>query len=110
MMRVFGTLALVFAFSGCGPTVGDPCTTARECGNNICLNAAGQPGGYCTQTCKLDDGRSCPSGTLCVRDGASRDNPSCFRICRSAADCRTGYVCRTEKDSPSPVCIGPAGI
>lgn len=110
MKRFSSTLTLLLCLAACGPTVGDQCTTAQECGGKICLNAEGEPGGYCSQTCKLDDGRSCPSGTLCVRDGVGRDAPACFRICASAADCRTGYVCRKEKDSPSPICIGPAGI
>jgi len=25
-------------------------------------------------------------------------------------DCRGGYVCKTEKNSATPVCVGPEGI
>jgi|CXWL01.1.fsa_nt_gi hypothetical protein len=110
MKRICLSVLTLVCLAACGPTVGDACTTAQECGGRLCLNAEGEPGGYCSQTCKLDDGRSCPSGSLCVRDGLAKDAPACFRICASAADCRTGYVCRVEKESSSAICIGPAGI
>jgi len=94
----------------CGPTVGDPCTTPNECGGQVCINQEWTPGGYCSRQCTLADERSCPGGTACIADGLAKDNPACFRQCRNQSDCRTGYVCRTVKDSVQSVCIGPTGL
>lgn len=110
MRRSLALVVCLMGFVGCGATVGDACTTNRECNGQYCLNAEGEPGGYCSQACKLEDARSCPAGTLCVRDGAAKDSHACFRTCATSADCRAGYVCRVEKESASPICIGPAGI
>ncbi|MBI3185515.1 MAG: hypothetical protein HYZ28_25535 [Myxococcales bacterium] len=109
-MRILLAAAGLAAFSACGPTIGDPCTTAAECGNQVCVNQDYTPGGYCSRQCTLADERSCPSGSTCVKDGLAKDNPACFRLCRSQADCRLGYVCKSVKDNPQPVCVGPSGI
>lgn len=97
------------ALAGCGATVGDACTTQRECGAGLCLNRDFTPGGYCSTACVLG-GTDCPAGSVCVDDAVGRNAPACLRSCRSASDCREGYVCRTERGSPTPVCVGPEGI
>lgn len=94
---------------GCGPTIGDPCTTERDCGSAVCLNRDFTPGGYCSLDCK-GGSVTCPAGSVCVENAIGRDTWGCLRTCRTAADCRQGYVCRREKDSASPVCVGPEGV
>ncbi len=107
-MRAYSTLLLLL-LTGCGATVGDPCTTAKECGNSVCINRDFAPGGYCSVQCTIG-GAACPAGSVCVDDAIGKNVPGCLRSCRSAADCRQGYVCKTEKDSMTPVCVGPQGI
>ncbi len=107
--RAFAPLALL-VLAACGPSVGDPCTTPSDCGGQVCINQEWTPGGYCSRQCTVADERSCPGGSLCVPDGMGRDFAACFRICRTDADCRTGYVCRVVKDRAQPVCIGPQGL
>ncbi|MCA2978034.1 MAG: hypothetical protein INH41_18030 [Myxococcaceae bacterium] len=103
---------LAFAFaalSACGPTIGDPCTTERDCGAGACLNRDFTPGGYCSLDCR-GGASPCPAGSICVEDAIGRGTWGCLRSCRAATDCRPGYVCRTEKDSSAPVCVGPEGV
>jgi hypothetical protein len=103
-------LVAVAGLVACGPTVGDACTTRNDCLNRTCLNGDGVPGGYCTQPCSLSDPNTCPTGSICVRDGLSNDSPGCFRTCRVDSECRTGYVCRTEKGMDQTICVGPLGL
>ena len=94
----------------CGPTIGDPCTTAADCNNAVCVSTKDwAPGGYCTSTCKTDDPNSCPSGTICVRDALGRNAPGCFRLCDKQSECRNGYTCRSENSSPN-ICVGAIGF
>ncbi len=111
-MRTNAALALIASslLAACGATVGDPCTTASECSGQLCINETYTPGGYCSRQCTLGDDRSCPTGSLCVRDGLRRDVPACFRLCNDATSCRAGYACRFVNDSPRQVCIGTDGI
>jgi hypothetical protein len=102
-------LALLSCLSGCGAIIGDPCTTERDCGPGVCLNRDFAPGGYCSLRCTRG-GPVCPAGSVCVESALSRDTAGCMRSCRTSADCRAGYVCKTERDSPTPICIGPEGI
>lgn len=104
------TWLVLILLAGCGATVGDPCTTTKECGGAVCLNRDFTPGGYCSVACSLGANSGCPAGSICVDDALGRDTPGCLRSCRSAADCRQGYVCKTEKSSSTPVCVGPEGI
>ncbi len=99
--------ALVFA--GCGPTIGDACTTERDCGAGLCLNRDFTPGGTCSLPCSVG-GAACPAGSVCVDGAIGRDSPGCLRSCRSVMDCRSGYVCKTERNSSTPICVGPEGI
>ena len=97
------------AFAACGPTIGDACTTERDCGLGLCLNRDFTPGGACSLACAVG-GAACPAGSVCVDAAIGKDSPGCLRSCRSAMDCRGGYVCKTEKNSATPVCVGPEGI
>jgi hypothetical protein len=94
----------------CGPTVGDACALNSDCGQGSCITKDYAPGGTCSRACQLDDIASCPSGSICVKNALGRDQAGCLRRCETALDCRRGYVCRIEKDSVQPVCIGPTGI
>jgi hypothetical protein len=101
--------ALALFACACGPTVGDPCTTAAECGGAVCLNRDFTPGGYCSTPCSTG-AVVCPSGTVCVRDALGRNTPGCMLSCGSQAQCRDGYVCRRENNSATEICVGPQGI
>ena len=103
------TVAALLA-TGCGSSVSDPCTTPEDCGGQICLNERWAPGGYCSAPCTLGDSNSCPGGSVCVRDVIARDKPGCVRSCTSGNDCRKGYICRVDRESPNAVCIGPDGF
>ena len=100
---------LVALLTGCGPTIGDPCTTANECAGALCVNRDYAPGGYCSQACRLDQANSCPTGSICVRDALGKNSPACFRTCNLKAECRSGYVCRSENGSAN-ICVGPIGF
>jgi hypothetical protein len=103
-------LFLPFIFMvGCGPTVGDPCTTERDCGSGICLNRDFTPGGYCSRLCN-GDAPDCPQGSICVANANGRGAAACLRSCQSGSDCRSGYLCRSEKQSVVKVCVGPEGL
>ena len=102
-MRFFSVFALLLA--GCGPTMGDPCTTNKECGPGVCLQRDFTPGGYCSLGCG-----SCPTGSVCVKEALGKDTPGCMRSCLKQSDCRDGYVCRLERDSETAICVGPQGI
>ena len=101
-----GALILLFTLSACGATVGDPCTTPSDCGGQTCINADFAPGGYCSRQCVLNDDRSCPGGSICVKDGQAKDVHACFRTCLTQNDCRSGYQCRGFRDSTQNVCVG----
>lgn len=109
LLRTFAALAFLTALSGCGATIGDACTTARDCGGSVCLNRDFTPGGYCALPC-TPGGTACPAGSVCVESAIGKDSPACMRSCRSSMDCRAGYVCKTEKNSETPICVGPEGI
>ncbi len=92
--------------TACGPVVGDPCTVNTECGAGVCLNRDFAPGGLCTVTC----GAACPAGSTCVTHVIDGDTAGCLHSCAKDADCRTGYVCRVERDSLTKVCVGTSGV
>ena len=102
-------LLLTLALTGCGPVVGDPCTVASQCAQGVCVNGPFAPGGLCSLTCTVG-GAACPAGSTCVMGVIAADVAGCLHRCAADADCRAGYVCRTEKDSMTKVCVGPAGI
>jgi hypothetical protein len=106
MRWLFLSCALGVAGLGCGPTIGDPCTTTSECGAGLCLNRPFAPGGVCTIACTT----SCPQGTTCINNVLGANQPGCMRTCQSARDCRTGYVCRAEQGNAQTICVGPEGI
>ncbi len=96
---------------GCGPTIGDPCTTNTDCGPGaICIQRDFSPGGYCTQSCKVEESNNtCPTGSTCVRDALSKNAAACFRTCNRTPDCRNGYSCRTVNNSVN-ICVGAVGF
>jgi hypothetical protein len=97
--------------AACGPTIGDPCTVPGQCNEAVCLNREGTPGGYCTQQCQLDNPKSCPAGSVCVRNAIGPAVSGCMRTCATAEDCREGYACeRDVRDTPERICIGPLGL
>jgi hypothetical protein len=103
---VLGCVLGAMGLAACGNTVGDPCTTADDCGGGLCINRGDEtPGGYCSRQCVLNDPESCPSGSICVREGAGGNINACFLRCNDVGDCRRGYSCRTWKDSAATVCV-----
>lgn len=110
MIRALVLCLALLAVTGCGPTVGDACTTTSECGGSTCINRDFTPGGYCSQACSVGAANTCPAGTLCVHEALGKNTAGCMRACSADKECRNGYVCRFAKDSTGTVCIGPAGI
>ncbi|MFT3706623.1 MAG: hypothetical protein QM817_03050 [Archangium sp.] len=108
MRRTLLLLALG-TLTACGPIIGDPCTVNTECGKGVCLNAAFAPGGVCSLACTVG-GPACPAGSVCVTHVIDTDTPGCLRTCARDSDCREGYVCRVERESATPVCVGTAGV
>ena len=108
-IKRIGFALLPLLLAACGSTIGDPCTTNSECMDQICLNTDYAPGGYCSKGCN-DDVYSCPTGSTCVHDALGHGTPGCMRTCKTDKECRTSYLCRTQRDSTSPVCVGPAEI
>src|SRR5689334_14518554 len=97
MGRMRGKLGLamlgwLLTASACGPTMGDPCTSPKDCANQLCLNRTQLPGGYCSKSCTVTETNSCPAGSTCYANGADTNVPSCFLTCTKNEDCRTGYT------------------
>ncbi|MCK6549757.1 L,D-transpeptidase family protein, partial [Myxococcota bacterium] len=104
--------------------IGGPCTTNADCafmGGTCMPNAAGWPGGTCTQTCTQfcpDQSGPLNSVTFCIDDGNGDSNGQCVSRCDftlSPTGCRDGYVCLPEKrfNQPSVVraaCVPVAGV
>jgi serine protease len=105
------TAVVAILAAGCGPTIGDPCTTNSECGPAVlCINRDFSPGGYCTISCEIKDpNTTCPTGSTCVRDALSNNTNACFRTCNRQSDCRAGYACRSVNGSVS-ICVGAVGF
>ena len=104
------SLGLIAVTAGCGPTIGDACTTNADCLGKVCLGTEYAPGGYCSQSCMMTGTSTCPTGTACVADALGKDSPGCMRSCTTNAECRTGYVCSNKKAATSSYCVGPAEI
>jgi hypothetical protein len=107
-----------------GQDNGESCTqmgSMNTCRSGQCVPAQNSRGvytgwnnGYCTSSCTLTAGwnsaqlwpgtefprANCPMGSICFPDGepgiAERDPGTCYKECRSDADCRVaeGYACR----------------
>lgn len=107
-MRALGWILAAAALSGCGYTVGDSCTTSKDCGGKLCIVRSELPGGYCSTTC--DEDSDCPHGSVCISgvlQGQS-DTRACLRSCTRDSDCRSGYRCAAGHQSPNLVCVGTA--
>ena len=101
-MRLTGAALCLFAFVGCTPAIGDPCTTAFNCsinGDRTCDLA--RPNGSCTIFgCEAD---ACPDGAVCVRfrpDPTRLTFTACMRTCQVQGHCRVdeGYECVRAED------------
>ena len=103
------TALLAALLCGCGPTIGDPCTTSTDCGGVLCINRDFSPGGYCTQTCKLGQANNCPTGSVCIADALAKNSAACFRQCTKQSECRNGYTCRSIGGSVT-FCVGAVGF
>ena len=66
---------LLITLTGCGATIGDACTTEKDCGAGLCLNRDFTPGGYCSLGCTVG-GAACPAGSVCVDNAVGRDVPT----------------------------------
>ena len=104
--RIFLSVAISFcalAFvPGCASTIGDRCTSNRDCATGQECDTA-PPGGYCfEQMCRAN---SCPSEAWCATFAVSeRTRTFCLRKCQADGDCRGGYKCRFELGTPGGVC------
>jgi len=103
-MSVGALWLLLGAAAGCGPGIGDSCSSSLRCsasGTRLCDMT--QPGGYCTlAACQVGN---CPSESVCVTfwqntetAEADRNRLSvnyCMRRCDDSSDCRDdeGYAC-----------------
>lgn len=101
MRRLFSFLLVVIAslslFIACGDDVGTDgdlvggaCRDSRDCEGD-CERGGDYPEGMCTIPCR--DSRDCPEDTWCI----DKDGGVCMLGCFENADCRRGYVCKSEK-------------
>lgn len=79
---------------------GAACKNDDDCGGEsmtCASDVAGvpAPGGYCTQSCALDD--DCGAGGTCISgvDIVVLSSGSCVQSCVPPKGCRAGYVCRS---------------
>ena len=108
--RIIGlAVPVALLMSGCGATVGDACTTASDCANQVCINQPWTPGGYCSKSCTVGDDGSCPSGSTCIANGNGTGNPACFRVCTTMMDCRNGYACLQSRTGSKLICVASGG-
>ena len=77
--------------------VGAPCTDSAQCTE---LSGArcytDWPGGYCDKVCDWDNYEDCGTNAYCACEdlGMFRCRAaSCYHLCESVADCRSGYSC-----------------
>ncbi|HTN85832.1 MAG TPA: hypothetical protein VL242_19165 [Sorangium sp.] len=105
LLVVLGASSLL---AGCGPQIGDECTTSLDCVQQeqelFCDTT--QPGGYCTVfNCEPD---SCSGSSVCVAFNPVMDQACgplanarwprfertfCMATCDDDEDCRSGYAC-----------------
>ena len=86
-------LTFCFAFlTACSPQIGDACLTSQECGTSgLCDTSS--PDGYCTATPCTSN--SCSEEAACIT--FENDQTFCMLRCESSGDCRTNYVCRSDR-------------
>lgn len=101
---------MLLGLSACGPVIGDACTVNTECGPGVCVNRGFAPGGLCSLACSPGAANACPVGSTCVTGVIDGDTAGCLLSCNSDKDCRAGYVCRSERQSATKICVGPDGL
>jgi len=84
--------------------IGSACARDSDCQHNHCLIQRGAgvfPDGYCSKDCDPITA-PCPAGASC----AGTVDGDCFKICTTAADCRTGYSCKEGPGGgPPQICF-----
>lgn len=88
---------------------GGACVSDADCpsgGTCVTETDSGWPGGLCGQAaCDLAANSGCPGDAQCI---ATRTNDGyCIDGCTTAADCRPGYVCRTQAVYPDRFYCAP---
>lgn len=109
LTRLLMVLAML-GLSACGPVIGDACTVNTECGPGVCVNRGFAPGGLCSQACTPGATNTCPAGSVCVTNVIDGDTAGCLLSCASDKDCRAGYLCGTQRQSETKVCVGTSGL
>ena len=92
-------LSALLLSTGCGKEIGDDCSSNAECGVGRVCDLDSEDG-YCTVT-PCTPG-SCPEEAVCVE--FENLETYCMRGCGSDDDCRGGYSCFDEDDTPVPYC------
>jgi hypothetical protein len=100
---VWLALAASVVLFGCGPSIGDACTTDQNCGGRTCISDNSFPGGYCTEHCVQGDSSGCPGGSSCVEHNGQA---LCLRNCSDTSECRGGYTCHNYK-LQGTFCLSP---
>ena len=91
MRRLLTLLLPALLAWGCAPEVGDPCSSALECGAEMICDLS-LPGGYCTAgNCEF---LGCPEAGICITFPNTEE--WCMTECSSDDDCRDGYECIDE--------------
>ena len=110
MKTLFLLMMTSVMVAGCGDSgaVGGSCTTAEDCGADLCIVNGSFPDGLCTPACDVDD--ECPEGFSCI----SRSGGICLLNCTGTQECEAlrgdAWQCREESLQEGRgnrlVCIG----
>lgn len=88
-------LAVSFALSCQGTTLGNACTVDSECEYGQSCFLTGFPGGFCTRGCTRAGGpNECPGRAVCSSTSTQNGTLFCTTACNDDNDCRGGqYTC-----------------
>ena len=89
-------LLLSLAVAACGPTIGDPCTTAQDCLGRTCLNGGGSAGRVLLGIVHAGrhERRARPARCAFARRIDNGTRRVLLRMCNSTRDCRAGLQVR----------------